>query len=271
MEIEQPSRLELESRFEQHFAIFRFVLQINCKSYTLYGARTESARLYNVLQKRNLSKVDLKQALNQIEEPVAAILRLSNINASGKLMKLMKLSCLLLLAFLTLTVIEAYFVFSKTLQAIYCFVGAVWIALQAVIVAWSYPWVKPKAKHNGREKLFQCVIDAVSSVNREYCLRGLEWEIEEGTLTLTLRDVLLNGAQIPYTSLNHVSLTLTNPVLRPDNGILSDLEIKSSKQFQALQQMLDSKNELIRKLRCELELTRRGSRSSLSDSSVLLE
>lgn len=268
METTQKSTPNLVCSLEPQASIFRFVLQPSCRSFLLYGPISESARLSDLLADRNLNKALLKTTLNQIEQPVKSLLNLVDATSPNRLMKIMKVSCLLLLVYLVMTMIDAYYDKTESLISASVWVGAIGLTLQGILVVGSLRKVKPKADiGKKRETLTAAVTKAISEANDDYQSKGLSWEIESGTLTLTLRDEL--GLVNQSFCLSQPA-SLTAPISHIEvnsPSAFSESDIKSSKQFKAMQLMLESKNDLIRTLRTELNRLRRG---MSSDSSVVI-
>jgi hypothetical protein len=268
-----PTDIQLLPLSEPQGDLYRFILQASCTSYMLFGPKSESAKLQALLSQRNVSKEFLKRSIGMVEQAVKELLKLTQVKNSDGMMRIMKLSCMFLLVFLLLLIVDAYFASATLLSQFSVWVGVTGLVLQGVVVSGNFPWMKPKLLESNREKLFRAVVRVIAKTNGDLSDKNLYFGIETGTLTLSLRDTF--PASQPYLAVNtHPMTSRSNSFSlhsKPKNKlppVMSDTDVKDSKQFKALQKMLESKNDLIRTLRQELDRMRRGPQSS--DSSVVI-
>lgn len=272
-ELPLPTDIQLLPPSEPQGDLYRFILQASCTSYMLFGPKSESVKLQALLSQRNVSKEFLKRSIGMVEQAVKELLKLTQVKNSEGMMRIMKLSCMFLVVFLLLLIVDAYFASKTLLSQFSVWVGVTGLVLQGVVVSGSFPWMKPKSLESSRERLFRAVVRVIAKINCDLSDKNLYFGIETGTLTLSLRDTFppsqpsLVVNTHPMTS-RSISFSLHTKPKKQLPPVMSDTEVKDSKQFKALQKMLESKNDLIRTLRQELDRIRRGPQSS--DSSVVI-
>jgi hypothetical protein len=268
------SDIPLHPLSEPQGDLYRYVLQASCQSYMLFGQKSESAKLQGLLSERNVSREYLKRSIEVVEQAVKELLKLTQVKTSKGMTRVMKLSCLCLFVFLLLFVVDSYFASSTLLTQVGLWVAVTGLVLQGVVVSGNFPWTRPKSLESNRAQLFRAVVSAIAKINHELSDKHLCFGIETGTLTLSLKDTL--PPSVPYQVVNTPPITsrsyssISPPSRRNIQlfPVMSDNDVKDSKQFKALQRMLESKNELIRTLRQEVDRMKQG--ASSSDSSVVI-